>query len=131
MGHIAHIRKQFKSINTYGNIKTFFRYFLIISPRKRAGPSFEQTWIPLTQRCAKFGWNWPSGSKEEDSIFLFCQYIFDIISHLKKAICTMLLYIESCGWVGWLVFFYRLCCLKQFPFAKKCSNCFTFKHFAL
>ena len=30
---------------------TYFRYFLIISPRKRAGPWFEQTWIPFTQGC--------------------------------------------------------------------------------
>ena len=29
----------------------YFRYFLIISPWKRAGPSFEQTWIPISQGC--------------------------------------------------------------------------------
>ena len=28
----------------------FFRFFSIISPWKRAGPAFEQTWIPYTQR---------------------------------------------------------------------------------
>ena len=33
----------------------YFRYFIIISPWKRWGPSFEQTWFPF---CAKFGWNW-------------------------------------------------------------------------
>ena len=38
---------------------------LLLSPLGRGrGPSFEQTWIPFTQGC--FGWNWPSGSGEED-----------------------------------------------------------------
>ena len=27
----------------------YFHYFVIISPWKRTGPSFEQTWIPFTQ----------------------------------------------------------------------------------
>ena len=27
----------------------YFHYFVIISPWKRAGPSFKQTWIPFTQ----------------------------------------------------------------------------------
>ena len=105
MGHMAHLRKQFKSINIYDYIITlikgrkkniidfkriywffiwrnlnplhprmlcdkfgwnwlsgsgeefflissmYFHYFVIISPWKRAGPSFEQTWIPFTQGC--------------------------------------------------------------------------------
>ena len=29
----------------------YFLYFVIISPGKRRGPSFEQTWIPFTQGC--------------------------------------------------------------------------------
>ena len=29
----------------------YFCYFVIISPWKRAGPSFEQNWIPSTQGC--------------------------------------------------------------------------------
>ena len=35
---------------------------------KGLGPSFEKMWIPFTKRgfCAKFGWNWPSGSGQED-----------------------------------------------------------------
>ena len=32
-------------------ISMYFRYFIIISPRKRVGPTFEQTWIPFTQGC--------------------------------------------------------------------------------
>ena len=30
------------------------------------GPLFEQTWTPIIQGCFVFGWNWPSGSGEED-----------------------------------------------------------------
>ena len=46
----------------------YFHYFVITTPWKREG-SF--TWInlnPLHPRmlCAKFGWNWLSGSGEED-----------------------------------------------------------------
>ena len=29
----------------------FFHYFIINSPGKRAGPSFEQTWIPFNKYC--------------------------------------------------------------------------------
>ena len=29
----------------------YFHYFVIISPWKRVGPSFEQSWIPFTQGC--------------------------------------------------------------------------------
>ena len=45
----------------------YFRLFLIISPWKRAGPFIWTNLNPLHPRmlCAKFGWNWPSGSGEE------------------------------------------------------------------
>ena len=48
--------------------KCIFRYLVIISPWKRAGPFI---WINLNHHhsgmlCAKFGWNWPCGSWEED-----------------------------------------------------------------
>ena len=45
-----------------------FHYFVIISPWKRARP-FISTNLNLLQPrmiCAKFGWNWPSDSWEED-----------------------------------------------------------------
>ena len=29
----------------------YFRYFVIISPWKGRGPTFEETWIPSTQGC--------------------------------------------------------------------------------
>ena len=46
----------------------YFRYFLIISPWKRAGPFIWTNLNPLHPRmlCAKFDWNWSSGSGEED-----------------------------------------------------------------
>ena len=46
----------------------YFRYFVIISPLKMAGPFIWTNLNPLHPRmlCAKFGWNWHSGSWEED-----------------------------------------------------------------
>ena len=46
----------------------YFRYFLIISPFKRAWLFICTNLNPLHPRilCAKFGWNWPRGSGEED-----------------------------------------------------------------
>ena len=42
-------------------------YFIVISPWKRAGPSIWTSLNPHHQRmfCAKFVWNWTSGSWEE------------------------------------------------------------------
>ena len=46
----------------------YFRYFVIISAWKRAGPFIWTNLNPIYPRmlCAKFGWNWPSGSGKED-----------------------------------------------------------------
>ena len=46
----------------------YFHYFLIISPWKRAGLFIWTNLNTLHPRmpCAKFGWNWLSGSREED-----------------------------------------------------------------
>ena len=54
----------------------YFHYFVIISPWKKEGPSFEQTWIPFTQ-----GYFVPSLVKIgpvvlEKKIFKSCQFIF-------------------------------------------------------
>ena len=48
--------------------QSFLKTKLIISPWKRAGPSIWTNLNPLHPGilCAKFGWNWPSGSGEED-----------------------------------------------------------------
>ena len=32
------------------NLSVYIQYFVIISPRKKEGPLFKQTWIPSTQR---------------------------------------------------------------------------------
>ena len=46
----------------------YFRYFIIISPWKWAWPFICSNLNSLHPRmlCAKFGWNWSSGSWEED-----------------------------------------------------------------
>ena len=48
----------------------YFRCSLIISPLKRAGPFIWTNLNPLYPRmlCAKFGWNWPSGSGEDENV---------------------------------------------------------------
>ena len=53
----------------FSNWSMYFRFFIIISPSKRVWP-FIWTNLknPLYPRmhCAKFGWNWPIGSEEDD-----------------------------------------------------------------
>ena len=46
----------------------YFIYFIIISPWKRVGPFIWTNLNPLHLRmlCAKFGWNCPNGSGEQD-----------------------------------------------------------------
>ena len=46
----------------------YFRYFVIFSPWKRVGPFKLTNLGPHNPRmlCAKFGWNLPNGSGEED-----------------------------------------------------------------
>ena len=62
--------------------------FVIISPWKRMWPFNWTNLNPLHTRmhCAKFGWNWPSGSLEKDfliSSMYFCYLV--IISPWKRA----------------------------------------------
>ena len=54
----------------------YFRYFIIISPWKRAGPVIWTNLNPLHPRIlwAKFGWNWPRGFGEEDFLILSMYY---------------------------------------------------------
>ena len=53
MGHIAHLRKQVKSINTYDYIIKLIkrRKSPLLTLWELNGSSFEQTWILFTQRC--------------------------------------------------------------------------------
>ena len=61
----------------------YFRNFVIISPWKRAGSFIWTNLNSLYPRmlCAKFGWNWFSGSGEDDFLILsmffhyFCNYL--------------------------------------------------------
>ena len=47
-------------------LSMYFRSFVTISPWKRASPFILTNLNSLHSRlCAKFGWNWPSGSWEE------------------------------------------------------------------
>ena len=66
----------------------YFHYFVIISPWKRAQPFIWTNLNPLHPRmlCAKFGWNWPSGSGEEDFLIssMYFHY-FVIISPWERA----------------------------------------------
>ena len=63
------------------NLSMCFFYFFIISPWKRSGIIFEQTWIRLHPRmlCAMFHWNKSSNSGEKDfeisSISLLPNYL--------------------------------------------------------
>ena len=68
-------------------LSRYLRYFVIISPWKRTGHLIWINFKPLYQRlhCAKFGWNWPSGSGEDFLIssMYFCYFV--IIYPWKRA----------------------------------------------
>ena len=58
----------------------YFHYLVIISPWKRRGPFIWKNLNPLHPRmlCAKFGWNWLSGSGEED------EYVKSLRQHQQQ-----------------------------------------------
>ena len=60
----------------FKNSSMYFRYFLIISPWKKVEPFIWTNLNPLHPRmlCAKFGWNWSSGSGEVRSK---CEKVYD------------------------------------------------------
>ena len=80
MGHIAHLRKQFKSINTYDYIITLIkrRKKNIINFMQFIGSSFEETWIPFTQGCFVPSLVEIGSVVLEKKFFEFCQCIFTI-----------------------------------------------------
>ena len=65
------------------NTSMYYRYFMIISPWNMVGPFIWTNLNPLHLKmlCAKFGWNWLSGSGEEDFLYfvnvfsVFCNYL--------------------------------------------------------
>ena len=91
-------------------LSMYFRYFVIISPWKRAGPVIWTNLNPLHPRMllAKFGWNWLSGSEEEDFLIssMYFRY-FVIISPWKKAGTFICINLNSlwqrmlCAKIGW------------------------------
>ena len=54
----------------------YFRYFIIISPWKRAGSFFEQTWIPFTKGCSVSSFVWIGPVVSDTNIFKFLQMYF-------------------------------------------------------
>ena len=111
MGHIAHLKKLFKSINTYNCIITLIKREKnpLLSLWELNGSSLNKlNPIHLRMLCAKFGWNWLSGSAEEHFLIssMYFRY-FWIISPWKRAgpfICTNLnplcsrMYFAKFGW---------------------------------
>ena len=63
MGHIAHLREQFKSINTYDYVITLIkrRKKTLLSLWQLNGSLFNK----IESHSPKFGWNWPHGSEED------------------------------------------------------------------
>ena len=69
-------------------VNVFFCYFVISPLGKGWGPSFEKNFNPLHPRllCAKFGWNWFSGSWGEDFyIFVNVFLLFQNYLPLEKS----------------------------------------------
>ena len=90
MGHIAHLRKQFKSINIYDISWRWLREVkkTVLTLWEFIGSSFEETWIPFTQRCFVPRLVEIGSVVLEKRILKFCQCIFRyfvIISSWKKA----------------------------------------------
>ena len=79
MGHNAHLRKLLENQYTHMTITMLLREE---KTHELNGSSFEQTWIwHQRMHYGRFGWNWSSGSWEEDffnfvNVFsLFCNYL--------------------------------------------------------
>ena len=64
----------------------YFQYFVIIFPWKKTGPFVWTNLNPLHPRmlCAKFGWNWPSGSVGNFLYFVDVFHYFIIIPPWKR-----------------------------------------------
>ena len=72
MGYIAHLRNQFKSINTYDCIISLMKRKKYALFPKYELNGWNSIWRNFNARhpkmlCAKFGKNWPSASIEKDN----------------------------------------------------------------
>ena len=67
----------------------YFHHFVIISPWKRARPFIWRNLNPIHPRmfCAQFGWNWLSGSGDED--FLISSMYFHSVSYTHLTLPTI------------------------------------------
>ena len=63
----------------FKNLLCNFTMPLLHPPEKKFGPPFEQTSI-----CAKFGWNWSSGSWEKIFKYHQCIFIISLLSPLEN-----------------------------------------------
>ena len=87
----------------------FFRYFIIISPWKRAEPFILRNLYHLHPRmlCVKFGWNWTSGFAEEfynSSMYFRYFVIFSPWKMVWSFIWTNLIPLDPrmlCAKFGW------------------------------
>ena len=76
MDHIARLRNQFKSINTFGQ---YYDYIITLIRRRKNSLFFclKTQWSffvkPLSLKDAlwQVAWNWPSGSGEENFIYMY------------------------------------------------------------
>ena len=69
-------------------LSNYLRNFVIIIPWKRAWPCFWTNLTPFISRmiCAKFGWNWRCGSREEDFLILSMYFRYFVIISSKKKV---------------------------------------------
>ena len=92
IGTVALEKKIFKVVNVF---LVLVNYLSLLYPRKRSFGGyivilmFKVVWTnmnPLHSRmlCVKFGWNWHSGSGEEDSKFHQCIFTISLLSPLGK-----------------------------------------------
>ena len=86
----------------------YFHYFVIIFPWKRVGPFIWTNLNPML--CAKFGWNWPSGSGEEDENVKSLWQILIRKAHLS----LWLRWAKSCQWFSNLRNIST--CIREWPF---------------
>ena len=117
MSHIAHLPINKHMITLIGGgkviffLRMYFRYFIIISPWKRAWPFIRTNLNPIYSMmlCAKFGWNRPIGSGDEDLLvssvyFLLFRYYLTlengvafIWTNLNPELCHVWLKLSGFG----------------------------------
>ena len=131
IGYIIHLRKPFESINTYGYIITLIKRWkktiMIFMRIKLFFICTNLNPLHLKILCAKFGWNWPDGSGEEDfliSSMYFCYFV--IISPWKRRgfsfeqswiPFTQACFVRSLVEIRWVVLEKKILKLRQCIFA--------------